>query len=312
MKAFLPTLLLFLLSLTLTAQQSGKLSGRARADLAAKEVELAALARTMHTDTSAENRFAACKELIQELVLTLKAPNSFSYDFSEIPGVVVKTSPDNAFRIFSWELYVTSEQYRHYGAIQMNSKRLQLTPLVDRGDALRENPENVTLKPDNWLGYVAYDIVPGGEWNGQPYYFVFGYDRYARYQRQKVLDVFTYDSFGNPQFGAPVFRTYTTGTDLLLSDRRRIILNYGAEANVVLRYEPDNARIVYENLVMSPGGPGGPVNMPDGSYHALTKSEQDGMWHEAERVFTHKYEEAPRERGKTADGKNIFGAGGGR
>jgi hypothetical protein len=141
-------------------------------------------------------------------------------------------------------------------------KSLPLPPLIDRGFNLRENPENAILSADNWLGYVIYRMVPGGTFNGQPYYLLFGFDRFGTWRRQKILDVLTFDAAGKPQFGLPVFETYTERGQPL-PDRSRIILEYGAEGQVAMQYEPATNRIVYENLILMPGSnEEGPLTCP--------------------------------------------------
>ena len=296
---------LIFLSVSLLGQ-SGKLDGPSLQTLSERERQLSDLAFTMHTDSSAAARFTACKELIQELVATLKEPNSYHYPFDSLRGLAVRHSPDNRFRFFTWELHVNADEYRHYGAIQMNTPDLQLIPLFDRGTDLRENPENALLSARNWLGYTVYDIVRAENAKGQDLYFLFGYDRYGKWRRQKILDVLTFGDDGQPSFGAPVFTTYSED-DLLLPDRHRMIFYYSAEANMVLEYNAEDNSIYYENLVLLPGPNGeGPVHMPDGSYHALTPNER-GMWVEMEKVYHHKYEEAPREAGKAPAGRDLFG-----
>ncbi len=286
--------------------QSGKVKPADLDTLEARQERLLDLSYIMHTDSMDDHRFQACKQLIKGLVEALKVPNSYNFDFSGLEGVVVKTSPDNKFRIFSWELNVTADQYRHYGAIQLNSSELKLIPLLDRGDQYRENPENKIVGADNWLGYVVYNLVKGGTYDGKPYYFLFGYDRYGTWRRQKIMDVLTFDEQGKAQFGLPIFVSYS-GEGLLLQDRARIILNYGAEASVALRYEEAIGTIVYENLILMPGGSGeGPVYMPDGSYHALELKE-DGRWHEEEKLYNHTYDDAPRPTPKQAEKVNIIG-----
>lgn len=293
MKLYLSLILVCLLP-ALGFAQAGKLKNKDLQELKEAELGLQKLALTMHTDSSLEKRFAACKALISDLVTTLKTKNSFNYDFPQLEGVAIRNAPDNSFRTITWEFHVNRDEYRHYGAIQWNEKKLKLKPLLDRSSEWRTNPENVISGSDNWLGYVIYNILPGGELNGTPYYFALGFDRKSGFTRRKVLDVITFDAYGNIQFGLPVFATYSP-EGLLLSERARIILDYSAEANVVLRQDPESMLIMYENLIMMPGSEdSGPVQMPDGSYHALEYRE-DGLWHEAEKVFTHKYETAPIE-----------------
>ncbi len=267
------------------------------------------LVRSVYTDSSQTQRFQATRGLIKELVLTLDRPKSFQYVFPEIPGLSIQYAPDSTFRIFTWELNVDRDLYRHFGAIQRNTDSLALTPLLDRGDTWLENPENAVVGADNWLGYAVYDIVPGGTYEGKPYYFLLGYDSYGVYRRRKILDVLRFDEEGKIAFGLPVFTTYTD-SGMLLTDRARIILEYAAEATVALREDSELGGILYENLIMMPGNNDeGPVQVPDGSYHLL-KKDDSGQWKEEEQVFSHKYEEAPREVPKPSEGRDLFGRGG--
>ena len=298
--------LLLLLCSRAPAQVSDDGADCTDATLAAAEAELARLALTMYTDSSDQARFDACRDLISGLVWVLRRENSFAYPFGEVRGLSIQYPADSSFRIFSWELHVNRDEYRHYGAVQMNTPELQLFPLIDRGFALRENPENVTLTGDNWLGYAVYGIRAGGTHRGRPYWFLFGYDSDSAYRQKKVLDVLAFGPDGKPVFGLPVFDTYTPQGQPL-PDRRRLILEYGAEATAALRYDPDLGAIVYENLVLGPGPNGeGPVAMPDGSYHALLPDGQ-GRWRERDRVFEGILTEPPREAPLPKDDRDILG-----
>ncbi|WP_116107815.1 hypothetical protein [Lewinella sp. IMCC34191] len=296
---------LFLFSSLVRAQG---LSDADHVEMQEGKERMATLVKRVYTDSAQGQRFEATRDLIKQLVQTLDRPHSFDYAFGDVPGLSIQYAPDSTFRIFTWELNVDREQYRHYGAIQRNAKDLQLIPLVDRGDDWLENPENALVGADNWLGYAVYDILPGDTYEGRPYYFVLGYDSYSTYRRRKVLDVLYFDEEGRPKFGLPVFTTYTD-SGLLLADRARIILEYAAEATVALREDDELGGLIYENLIMMPGSNGeGPVQVPDGSYHLL-EIDQTGHWRENEQVFDHKYEEAPREVPRPSEGRDIFGRG---
>ena len=298
----------FLFAALLSAGLAAQATEPTAADLATlqtAEDRLLELSYTMHTDSSPDERFAACKQLITELVRTLKIPNSYRYDFPNLNGIKIVRSPDDKFRFLTWELHVDRDTYRHYGAIQHNSGELRLMPLIDRGYDFRQNPETITNTNKDWLGYVVYGMLPGGTYDGREYYFLLGYDRYAATRRQKFLDVFYFAADGTPSFGLPVFVTYTP-EGYLLEDRARILLEYSAEANVALRYEPEQGRIMYENLILARGGDGGPENVPDGSYHALELGK-DGRWHEVSKVFSHTYEKAPVNRTEATGNVDILG-----
>jgi hypothetical protein len=301
-------LLIFLLSVPplLAGAQSGSLSAADREELRAAERRMQALLERVHTDSTEADRFLAARDLIRTLVEALDRPNSFNYAFPELDGLSIQYPEDRSFRIFSWELYVDRETYRHYGAIQLNEQDLKLIPLVDRGDDWVGNPENEINKADRWLGYTVYGIREAGVYRGQPYYFLLGYDSYSAYRRRKILDVLRFDESGTPVFGLPVFETYTDN-DLLLADRARIIMPYGAEANVTLRFDPELEGVVYENLILVQGSYGeGPIHVPDGSYHLL-ESDERGIWREREQLFEHTYEEAPRFVPKDEAGRDLLG-----
>ena len=306
-KVFALLLLLLTAFAPATAQkQAGALTQVQREELKTAETGLAALAERMYTDSSADVRFESVRNLIKGLVATLKTPNSFSYPFNNLRGVSIQYAPDSTFRIFTMELHVNRDEYRHYGAIQKNSSELQLTPLIDRTFELRQNPETAALTADRWLGASYYNLLEAGVYRGNRYYFLFGFDSYSTYRRRKILEVFYFDAEGKPHFGAPVFLT-ANAEGQVIPDRHRIILEYGAEGTAALRFDPDLNAIVYENLILTPGSNGeGPVAMPDGSYHSLTKNER-GLWRESDRVFTQVLEEAPREVAKPVEGKDIIG-----
>ena len=315
-KPLLTLAALFLFSCCLGAQ-AGRLGKKHEREMALAEQQMAELITVLYTDSSETARFTACRDLIKTLVAALDRPNSFSYDFAPLPGLSIQYPQDRSFRLFTWELAVGPDEFRHYGALQRNEKKLALTPLVDRSDKWTDNPENRIVGADDWLGYLVYDLEAAGVHRGVPYYFLFGYDTYGSDQRRKILDVLSIDpATGALTFGLPVFDTYSDA-DLLLADRARIILQYGAGATTALRYDRELGGVVYENLVMvAAGEDGAPVSMPDGSYHFLHMTD-DGRWREQEKIFDHIYEEAPRESGKPGGGLDLMGrprkpAGGGR
>lgn len=113
---------------------------------------------TLH-DTTELNRMASCKLLITKLVSALKIENSFYYPFSQLKTVSIQYPPDSSFRIFTWQLFVNDNEYRYYGAIQMNNKELKLIPLIDRSMNIKE-PESEIVGNDKWYGGIYYRILP--------------------------------------------------------------------------------------------------------------------------------------------------------
>ena len=87
----------------------------------------------------------------------LKTPKSFEYPFPQIERISIQYPQDSSFRIFTWQLFVGKDDYRYYGAIQLNTEELKLIPLVDRSYKI-ENPKHQVLNNRNWYGALYYNI----------------------------------------------------------------------------------------------------------------------------------------------------------
>ncbi|MCB0546903.1 MAG: hypothetical protein KDD19_04895, partial [Phaeodactylibacter sp.] len=125
-----------------------------------KEMEdtLALLAYAVIHDSLPEHRFGACREMIPKLVKALKVEHSFQYPFERLKSVSIQYPRDSSFRIFTWQLYVDKDDYRYYGAIQMNTPGLKLFPLIDRSFKI-EDAEHQALSPEEWYGSVYYNLL---------------------------------------------------------------------------------------------------------------------------------------------------------
>lgn len=290
--------LVFALSLTaslVAAQQQDTLwkkhfSAEELAHFDGQEDTLALLAYVVVNDSMPEHRFAACHKMIPLLVSALKTPNSFRFPFERLKSVSIMYPPDSSFRVFTWQLYVDKDEYRYYGAIQMNTKDLKLYPLKDRSFEIKGNPEQLELTPEQWYGVVYYNIQQTDAKTGR-YYLLFGFDGNEFFRKRKVLDVLTFKS-GQPVFGAPVFRHENKKGEV--SFRKRRVIEYSAAASVRFNYDPALGIIIYDHLITMPGEDGeGLNNYPDGSYEGY-KLEKTGFWHHIENVFTQTQDVAPR------------------
>ncbi|MBK7140434.1 MAG: hypothetical protein IPH74_16110 [Bacteroidetes bacterium] len=82
-----------------------------KAQLLASDIEkiepykdtLLILMDTMGNSPFAERRLGSAYGTIKYLKTALKIPKSFYYDFGEIPGLSIIKSPDQKFRIFTWQ-----------------------------------------------------------------------------------------------------------------------------------------------------------------------------------------------------------------
>lgn len=270
----------FLLSLRSFAQ----ITDADLARLQEYEDTIALLSYAVINDSLPEHRFGATKKLIPTLVQALKIPNSFQYPFPDVQSISIQYPADSSFRIFTWQLYVDAEEYRYYGAIQLNSPDLKLSPLVDRSYEV-QNPEMDILTPENWYGALYYHIEAFESPQGRKY-LLFGYDAYSFFEKRKIVEVLSIEQ-GKPVFGAPVFvEQPLDGSPVQY--RNRLVFQYSSEASMRCNFDPMLGLIVFDHLV----NVGGPYLVPDGDYDGYIP--QNGFWVFKPRLFDQVSEEAPR------------------
>ncbi|NJN78151.1 MAG: hypothetical protein HC803_07315 [Saprospiraceae bacterium] len=143
------------------------------------------LSGLMLHDTSETSRFLSCKYMIKHLVHALKVDNSFQYKFPQFERISVQYPEDSSFRIFTWQLYVNENEYRYYGAIQMNSEKLKLLPLSDRSESI-PNPDMTLTTNAEWFGAIYYNIKQVDSEKFGRYYLLFGYDANDFFYSSKV------------------------------------------------------------------------------------------------------------------------------
>src|SRR5262249_52961055 len=138
------------------------------------------------------------------LVIALSLPGSFNYPFDSLKEISIVKSPDNKFRIFTWNLRNDNDSYRFYGAIQRNEKQpVKLIPLFDAGPLIKK-PEDTTVNNNFWWGALYYKIIPVKA-NNETYYTILGWNGSNKKSNKKVIEVLTFkDTI--VVFGAPIFK----------------------------------------------------------------------------------------------------------
>ncbi len=299
------TFLLLGATLHLDGQKAQSLTPDQQQFLKQKEDTLQVLAYAVLRDTSAQVRFQSVKTLIPKLVKALKTPNSFAYPFDRLESISIQYPQDSSFRIFTWQLFVDDNDYRYYGAIQMNTPELKLYPLVDRSYQVEENLENRVLPPNQWYGAIYYNIKQVEGSLGR-YYLLFGYDMYSFFERRKLIDPLVFlPENGEPQFGAPVF--ISDIPQLHPERKKRVVLDYSADTSIRLNYDKALGLIIFDHLIeMASPNVEGMANVPDGSYEAY-KLQEDGRWKYVPKVFDEVLEQAPRDNPVLDRQRDIMG-----
>ncbi|MCB0637387.1 MAG: hypothetical protein KDC54_12250 [Lewinella sp.] len=256
------------------------------------EDSLGVLGYAIVNDSVPENRFGSVYAFIPMLVRALRTPNSFHYPFAQLNTVSIQYAADSTFRILTWQLFVDRDDYRYFGAIQMNTPELKLFPLRDRSDSFSGNLEEARFTPEDWYGAIYYKVYTVTD-GPQPHYLLFGFDGYSFLRKRKYIDVLTFDEAGQPHFGAPVFVFPNPDSPRYPTTRNRIVLEYSAEASVRCNYDEALGIIIYDHLMTVSGNYGeGPTNIPDGTYEGFEL--KDGRWQYIEKVFHEVMDEAPR------------------
>jgi len=273
------------------------------------EDTVALLSYAIINDSLPEHRFGACRKMIPTLVNALKVENSFNYKFPKLQSISIQYPEDSTFRVFTWQLFVDDNDYRYYGAIQMNSGKLKLFPLVDRSFEVNDL-EREPLTADKWYGALYYNIMQYDSPRGRKY-LLFGFDGFSFFERTKLIEVLSFQD-GEPEFGRePAFLKIdqTNGQERPIN---RLVLEYSAAAAVRLNFDESLGHIMHDHLIMMGAGPGGqPTYVPDGSYQGYQLKE--GYWVNIPKVYDQVSEEPPRDfpifnsgNSKKAK-KNIFG-----
>lgn len=242
------------------------------------EIQMQGQAEQVIDGTTFETRRTSCYSLIRNLVVALNLPGSFNYPFDSLKQLVITKSPDDKFRIFTWNLRNDNDSYRFYGAIQRNEKSgLSIIPLFDAGPLIKR-PEDTTVDSKFWWGALYYKIIPV-KVNGEVNYTLLGWNGANKKSNKKVIDVLRFQE-GTAIFGAPIFKV---GRNDIMT---RVVFEFSNEVqNMVLTYEPEKKYIVFDHLApITPKAIGFyELYYPDGSYDYF--SFENGYWNLKEMLF---------------------------
>lgn len=232
--------LLFILIIKVNGQN---LDISERQKLIALQESLKEISFNMINDSIEPQRYNASYKLIKTLVSALKTPYSFNFTFDSLNSISIQTAPDQKFRIFTWHVMNNDGSYRYYGTIQMNTPNGQLAmfPLVDYSSILK-NPSDSTFSNDKWYGAQYYKIIPVTKNVESPYYVLLGWKGNTIKSTKKIIEVLQFKD-GKAHFGMPIF-----DGDREVSGKHRIIFEYDRRASMLLNYEKNEDRIVFDHL----------------------------------------------------------------
>lgn len=244
------------------------------------EIRLGGLSYNMVRSFDEDTRITSGKNFIRQMARALRVQNSYYYPFDSLKNLMILHSPDDLFRIFTWNVATNDEKFRYFGVIQMNPAKLaklnkkqeiysNFYPLIDRSDSI-DNFLFVTVDANHWFGATYYKIIKT-TFNKKDYYTLLGWDGAGSNTNRKVGEVL-YFVDGEPRFGAPVF-------DLKRKNKfYRMVFEFNNQATMALRYDEKRKYLIFENIV-----PDKPSNaaffehyFPDGTFDFLIW--KNGIW----------------------------------
>jgi len=196
-----------------------------------EEDSLRRLSKQIYKAKTDSAKLAANATFSRYLSEVLQQPGIYKWSFDSLPDIGCLRAPDNAFRIFNWNLPLINGSFSYFGYILLPGKKglsQSLFTLCDRSDSIVDAAKQV-LPASRWYGALYYSILKN-IWKKQQYYTLLAWDGYSAKASRKIIDILTFDKTGRPQFGWPMFKT-AEGT------KTRVIIEYARSATLLLRYD---------------------------------------------------------------------------
>jgi hypothetical protein len=236
-----------------------------------QQAKIKTLNKKLFSTPNEEERLKLNAQLVTLFDETLNQPNSFEFPFDSLKkDIGILTSPDNRFRIINWNIEKNDGTQQYFGFIQekysVPKKKIEsvlLFPLIDKSAEIR-NPENTITDNKKWFGMLYYKIIPVKS-KKKTIYTLLARDMNDKLSQKKIIDVLSFDSNGNPRFGADIF-------SLPKKYPKRVIFEYASSCIFALKYNENLDMIVYDRLA-----PMEPQLEGQYQYYCTSDFEYDGL-----------------------------------
>jgi hypothetical protein len=215
----------------------------------------------MANSEDGNNRVEAGKQFYTLFTKALQQPNSYNEDFKNLKWISQKQDMAKEFRIFTWQIKDDKNIHESYGIIQVKDGTIY--PLKDGVASIDKDLEYQQMDPESWHGALYYNMKEVKVKN-ETQYVLFGYDGFDDQSKIKVIDVLKFEK-NKPVFGSELFKMNNEARPDVKS---RVIIDYGAVANVTCNYNEELGLIMFDNLILRNGvaEDGGPAKIPAGYY----------------------------------------------
>jgi len=264
-----------------------------------KTAELAFYGDVMINALDGENRVLAGNQFAALFETEINKEGSFDNTLEDLKFISTQYSEDRSLRFISWQIKESDSKYSYKTYLQSAEGVLQ----EFTNDSYISEDDTDKTYSRNWPAQLVYKIKDTKTANGKAY-IVFSMKQADTYNKVKVADVMTIAD-GTAEFGAPIFIKNADSERPRKSNR--VVIMFGADANVSLNYNPALEMIVHDNVIpqsgMMPGQ--GVSKYPDGSYQAYKYKE--GNWNHIDKLYNEVMSEAPRPNPVTNKPGGVFG-----
>ena len=178
---------------------------------------------------------------------------AFDYPFDSL-GRMMGTikSPDNAFRLFNWNLeYGEHEEQKYHCLIMKKDPRKDeyiIIELIDKSAKASYQVEFEALTQKDWYGCLYYKIIPMEKMGGT-IYTLLGWDGNDMMSNKKIIESMQFNRTDQIKFGQAIFKSEDDKT------KRRVIFEYTKQSVMSVKYQQTKKQemIIFDHL--SPTSP---------------------------------------------------------
>ena len=213
--------------------------------LVQKELEINEQLLKLRSATNDALQLSENESLIQLIESILEHPGTMTYDFTKFETISTIKSPDDAFRLFNWNIENSEGVHQHFCyALLPNRGNKPNTVIKFKEDKITipSKPSN-TLSPNTWYGALYYKILPI-KYGNKSLYTVIGFNGGTRSSNKKMIDIF-YFKGKKLRLGYPLFQEESESKQL----SRRVFFEYAEKAIVGVNLNEELEAIVFDHLV---------------------------------------------------------------
>jgi len=180
--------------------------------------------------------------ILQRMRILWDSKEYFNDYFKGISRISTLISDDKRVKICTWNIPLENSTNLFFGAVVCKNKEgeIKVYELNDDSEKMR-SPEKAILSPHKWYGAVYYDIISIKDKSLGTYYMLIGFKPNDEMTKKKVVDPLIVMENVTPKFGHAIFQQNRVVD-------KRLVFEYAASANMMLKYEKHNQRFVLDHL----------------------------------------------------------------